>query len=92
MPDALSKGILFSLNMAELKVAQSGPIEWNIVQELAFPKDYNPVMALAQNHIHFLDVGSDGPGEARIFVIHCKFFSPKWEMVFSCTSSRLPPT
>ena len=72
LPDALSKGTLFSLNMDSMKAAKSDSIEWNLVQQLPFPDNYNPVMALAQNHIHFLDVGSDGSGTAHIFVIHCE--------------------
>lgn len=55
-----------------MKVATSGSIGWNPVQDLGFPSSYNPVMALAQNHIHFLDVNGDAPGTAHIFVIHCE--------------------
>lgn len=72
LSDALSKGTLFSLNMDTMKAAKSDSIEWNLVQQFPFPDNYDPVMALAQNHIHFLDVGNDGPGIARIFVIHCE--------------------
>lgn len=71
-PDALSKGSLYGLDMGSLKSANSTPLAWNSVQKTPYPDGYNPVMALAQNHIHFLNVGSDGPGKARIFVIHCK--------------------
>lgn len=71
--DALSQGSMFSLNMDTMKAAKSESLEWNLVQEFDFPDNYDPVMALAQNHIHFLSVGSDGPGTARIFVIHCGF-------------------
>ena len=78
--------------MSSLKAAQEEPLAWNLVQDLSFPSNYNPVMALAQNHIHFLDVGSDGPGEARIFVIHCKLPPMKWQTSFLRTSSFLPPT
>jgi len=74
---ALSKGTMFSLNMDTMKVAKSESIEWNLVQKFDFPDDYNPVMALAQNHIHFLNVGSDGPGTARIFVIHYSYLQPQ---------------
>jgi len=68
---------MYGLNMDSLKVAQSEALEWNPVQEFGFPDNYTPVMALAQNHIHFLDVEGDGPGNARIFVIHCEHFLPK---------------
>lgn len=72
LPDALSHGSLFDLDMGNLKAANSTAVGWNLVQKPALPDGYNPVMALAQNHIHFLNVGNDGPGKARIFVIHCK--------------------
>jgi len=73
---AFSKGQLFSLNMGELRGSSSGALEWSVVRELGFPDNYNPTMALAQNHIHFLNVGNDGPGIARIFVIHFSFLQP----------------
>ena len=76
LPDALSHGCLFDLDMGNLKAANSTAIGWNLVQKSPYPDNYAPVMALAQNHIHFLDVGDDGPGNARIFVIHCKFPFP----------------
>ena len=78
--------------MDSMKAAKQGALAWNLVQELNFPDNYDPVMALAQNHIHFLNVGDDSPGTARIFVIHCKFPSRKWGMMSSCKSSFLPPT
>jgi hypothetical protein len=73
LPDALSQGSLYDLDMGNLKAANSTAIGWNLVQKAPYPDNYTPVMALAQNHIHFLDVGDDGPGNARIFVIHCTF-------------------
>ena len=91
LPDAFSKGSLYSLNMDELKTARSSALQWESVGALGFPDNYDPTMALAQNHIHFLNVGSDGPGVARIFVIHCKPSSPVWEISFSHTPSLLPP-
>lgn len=64
---------MFSLDMALLKSATSSPIPWNDVQRPSFAtNDYQPVMALAQNHIHFMDVPGLSPGNAQIFVIHCK--------------------
>lgn len=68
---------MYSLNMDTMTAAKSGVIEWNSVQKLGFPDGYDPVMALAKNHIHFLDVGGDdgdnnGAGKAHIFVIHCE--------------------
>lgn len=72
-PDALSNGELFSLDMGLLKAANSTPISWTDVQNLNLGSDYQPVMALAQNHIHFLDVPDVPSGNAKIFVIHCEF-------------------
>jgi len=74
---ALSQGSLYDLDMGSMKTANSTAIGWNLVQQPPFPSDYTPVMALAQNHIHFLDVGNDGPGTARIFVIHFSYFQPE---------------
>jgi len=34
---------------------------------------YQPVMALAQNHVHFLGVPGVAAGNAKIFVIHCEY-------------------
>ena len=67
--------------MGEMRASRSGALEWESTGELGFPDDYNPTMALAQNHIHFLDVGTDGPGNARIFVIHCKLSPQGWRSV-----------
>lgn len=33
---------------------------------------YQPTIALAQNHVHFMGVEGAKEGEAKIFVIHCK--------------------
>jgi len=68
---------MYSLNMGEQKAAKSSPLVWVSAGELGFPNNYTPTMALAQNHIHFLNVGNDGPGDARIYVIHCKLSSPR---------------
>lgn len=43
-----------------------------MVQSLGLGQGYDPVMALAQNHIHFLNSEDGGPGNANIFVIHCE--------------------
>ncbi|KAF9652278.1 hypothetical protein BDM02DRAFT_3153749 [Thelephora ganbajun] len=85
---ALSKGAMYSLNMDTLKVARSGAIPWNLVQKPDLLQNYNPVMALAQNHIHFLNVGNDGPGKARIFVIHYSYLQPE---VQSYTGEKVFP-
>ena len=58
--------------MGSLKSANSTAVSWNAIEKPPYPSGYDPVMALAQNHIHFLNVNGDSPGTARIFVIHCK--------------------
>lgn len=68
---ALSHGELFFLDMQQMKSANSSPIAWTDVEKSPYPDGYNPVMALAQNHIHFLDVPDVPAGSADIFVIHC---------------------
>ena len=58
--------------MKALKAATSAPLSWVDVQKAPFTTDnYSPVMALAQNHIHFLNVPGVPAGSADIFVIHC---------------------
>ncbi|KAG5724835.1 hypothetical protein E4T56_gene12610 [Termitomyces sp. T112] len=74
---ALSKGEMFDLDMGSLKVANSTPVAWGDVQSSGFGADYQPVMALAQNHIHFLDVPGVAAGSAKIFVIHFSYMQPE---------------
>lgn len=71
IPDALSHGNLFSLDMGLLKAANSTPVAWVEDKQSPYPSSYQPVMALAQNHVHFLDVPGVAAGSADIFVIHC---------------------
>jgi len=75
---ALSGGELFFLDMSSSeKAANSSAISWTDVGHPSFNvQGYEPVMALAQNHIHFLDVPGLPDGEADIFVIHFSFFQP----------------
>ncbi|KAG6830773.1 hypothetical protein H0H87_007172 [Tephrocybe sp. NHM501043] len=74
---ALSKGELFSLDMGLLKAANSTPLAWNDVQASGFGTDYQPVMALAQNHIHFINAPGIPAGNAKIFVIHFSYMQPE---------------
>ncbi|KAF9508151.1 hypothetical protein BS47DRAFT_248219 [Hydnum rufescens UP504] len=61
-----------------MKAATGSAISWQSVEAPSFSvTNYNPVMALAQNHIHFLDVPGSSPGEAFIFVIHFAYFQPQ---------------
>lgn len=69
--DALSHGNMFSLDMGLLKAANSTPVTWVDDEQAPYPSNYQTVMALAQNHIHFLDVPGVSAGSADIFVIHC---------------------
>lgn len=70
--DALSNGELFFLDMAQEKTANSTALPWVDVGKPSFDTtNYQPVMALASNHIHFLDVPGLSAGQADIFVIHC---------------------
>jgi len=74
---ALSKGEMWSLDMGSMKTANSTPISWNDVQNPQLGDGYQPVMALAQNHIHFLNVPGVPAGSAKIFVIHFSFLQPQ---------------
>jgi hypothetical protein len=77
--------------MGSLKAAQSSSIPWVDVQQLdlaayttnkaaqvpgANTAGYQPVMALAKNHIHFLGVPGFKKGTVKIFVIHFSFMQP----------------
>lgn len=57
--------------MGSLKAANSTPVAWVSDEQTPYPSSYQPVMALAQNHVHFLDVPGVPAGSADIFVIHC---------------------
>ena len=64
---------MFMLDMSSLTSAGSTALAWADVGTPPFTTTgYNPVMALAQNHIHFLDVPGLSAGQADIFVIHCE--------------------
>lgn len=74
---ALSGSNFWDLDFGQMKAANSSPINWNFVGTPSFTTTgYNPVMALAQNHIHFLNVPGALPGSAQVFVIHFSFFQP----------------
>jgi hypothetical protein len=84
--DAYSNGSLFSLDMGSLIAANSTAIPWTLVQQPDLSSDtsgtitpgantagYQPTMALAQNHVHFMGVPGLPAGSVKIFVIHCMF-------------------
>jgi hypothetical protein len=70
--DALSHGELYHLDMGLMKAAGSSAIQWVDVEKAPYPSSYEPVMALAQNHIFFLNVAGVAAGSADIYVIHCE--------------------
>ncbi|KAL1943944.1 hypothetical protein VTO73DRAFT_3762 [Trametes versicolor] len=73
---AVSHNEVFFLDMGNLKTANATALDWNDVQAAPFPSDYKPIMGLAQNHVHFLNVPDIPAGSADIFVIHFSLFQP----------------
>jgi len=86
---AYSGGYLSSLDLGSLTTANSTPIPWVEAQQVDLSNDpsgpitpgantagYQPVMALAQNHIHFMGVPGLPAGEVKIFVIHYSYMQP----------------
>jgi hypothetical protein len=74
--DAISRGELYSLDMGTMTSASGNAISWKDVEKPPFTTNGNdPVMALAQNHIHFLDLQNVPAGQAQIYVIHCRSHS-----------------
>ena len=72
--------------MGSLITANATAIPWTNVQQPDLSTDssgtitpgantagYQPVLALAQNHIQFLNVPGLPAGSCKIFVIHCMF-------------------
>ncbi|KDQ10370.1 hypothetical protein BOTBODRAFT_36266 [Botryobasidium botryosum FD-172 SS1] len=76
----MHKDKMYSLNMTELTKAQASPVVWKTTHNpfwLSGDKPYEPVMAIAQNHIHFIGAPNLKAGEADIFVIHYAYFQPE---------------
>ncbi|KAJ7182703.1 hypothetical protein C8R43DRAFT_967771 [Mycena crocata] len=75
---ALSKNELYSVEMDEIVAAKSSPIAWvdNMPAGIT-TTNYDPVMAIAQNHIHFFGVPNVPAGSASIFVIHFAYWQPE---------------
>jgi len=88
---ALSHGELFRLDMGLLKAANSTPLQWVDVEKAPYPSGYQPVMALAQNHIFFLNVPGTPAGSANIYVIHFDYFQPDAQP-FPTSSGTIPAT
>jgi hypothetical protein len=77
---ALSDSQLYQLNMGTLTQANGATLGWEYVEAPPFAQNGaypSPVMALAQNHIHFLNVGQGA--EVAIFVIHFAFMQPGFQ-------------
>lgn len=73
----LSGGTLFQLDMSNQNAATSDALDWQDVNNANFKtQGYNPVMAIADNHIFFLNIPGNPAGEANIFVIHYAYFQP----------------
>lgn len=89
---AVSGSDLFFLNMGAETSANSTALAWTDVEQTPFGSSYQPVMALAQNHIHFLDVPNVSAGDAKIFVIHCEFSAHHVRTCISRDPRLLLPT
>ncbi|PIL27578.1 hypothetical protein GSI_10729 [Ganoderma sinense ZZ0214-1] len=73
----LSQNNLWFLNMGEQKAASSSALDWTNAETSPYGADYQPTMALAQNHVHFIGTPGTPAGSAQIFVIHFSFFQPQ---------------
>ena len=74
----LNKSTLYRLDMAQLNASDGSTRGWETIGTPPFTNTINytqPVLALAQNHIHFLNIGQ--PSQADIFVIHFSYFQPE---------------
>jgi hypothetical protein len=89
---ALSGGELFFLDMRMLKAADTSALSWTDVQRAPFAASYQPIMALAQNHIHFLNTPGQPAGTAQIFVIHFSVFQPVPQMYPATSGNTFPNT
>ncbi|KIM55728.1 hypothetical protein SCLCIDRAFT_285481 [Scleroderma citrinum Foug A] len=78
--------------MGLLKAANSTALSWVNTEAAPYPSGYVPVMALAQNHIHFLDVPGVPAGSADIFVIHYSYFQPQAQAYPLPNGSAFPAT
>jgi len=90
---ALSHGEMYSLDFGAIKQSSiTSEIGWTDVQKAPFADGYKPVMALAQNHIHFLNVPGNSLGQASIFVIHFSWFQPDPESYPAPDNQNFPST
>jgi len=91
--DGMLGGNLHKLNMKTLKAAEDSTLTWELVGTPNFnTTDYRPIMAVAQNRIHFLNVPGNSAGQANIFDIPCKLsllIPPQLALTFRCDSFLL---
>jgi len=87
---ALSHGELFRVDMGLMKAANSSALQWVDVEQVPYQSGYEPVMALAQNHVFFLNVPNVPAGSASIYVIHYNYFQPE-SQAFPTTSGGTIP-
>jgi hypothetical protein len=86
---AYSNGEIYSLDMGSLTAANATAIPWTAAQQPdlsanpgttptpgANTAGYQPVLALAENHVQFLNVPGLPAGSAKIFVIHFSYLQP----------------
>lgn len=83
---------LYQADFGQLADAQSTAIDWQSVNDPSFSTSgySKPVMALAQNHIHFLDVPGTSAGQAYIFVIHYAYFQPEVQSYPATSGASFP--
>jgi len=88
---ALSHGELWRLDMGSLNAANSTALAWVDVEQAPYPSGYQPVMALAENHVFFLNVPGVTAGSADIYVIHFDYFQPEAQ-AFPTPNGTIPAT
>jgi len=88
---ALSHGGLFRLDMGSLNTANSTALAWVDVEQAPYPSGYVPVMALAENHVYFLNVPGVAAGSADIYVIHYDYFQPETQ-AYPTPNGTIPAT
>ncbi|KAG9010796.1 hypothetical protein FRB90_007640 [Tulasnella sp. 427] len=90
---ALGGNNFYQLDMSSQVTAKSDALKWQEVNKPSFNTDgYNPVMAIADNHVFFLNVPGNDVGEANIFVIHFAYFQPDVQTFKPKSGSAFPAT
>jgi len=88
----LSGGNLYSLDFGAITNKATGPTSWAAVEAIPFQSSgYKPVIAIAQNHMYFLDVPGNSAGQANIFVIHYSYFQPEVQSYPGANGSQAFP-